>query len=83
MPLRALAENAGYRGDVAVEKVKELPLGQGLDCMTGEYGDMIGRGIADPAKVTVTALQAAASVAPLSSDMECARFRLTGMPRRL
>ena len=65
VPLRALAENAGYRGDVAVEKVKELPLGQGLDCMTGEYGDMIGRGIADPAKVTVTALQAAASVASL------------------
>ncbi len=62
---RQLAENAGYRGDVAVEKVKELPLGQGLDCMTGEYGDMIGRGIADPAKVTVTALQAAASVASL------------------
>ena len=61
VPLRALAENAGYRGDVAVEKVKELP----LDCMTGEYGDMIGRGIADPAKVTVTALQAAASVASL------------------
>ena len=65
VPLRALAENAGYRGDVAVEKFKELPLGQGLDCMTGEYGDMIGRGIADPAKVTVTALQAAASVASL------------------
>ena len=65
VPLRALAENAGYRGDVAVEKVKELPLGQGLDCMTGEYGDMLGRGIADPAKVTVTALQAAASVASL------------------
>ena len=41
----------GYRGDVAVEKVKELPLGQGLDCMTGEYGDMIGRGIADPARL--------------------------------
>ena len=64
-PLRALAENAGYRGDVAVETVKELPQGHGLDCMTGEYGDMISRGIADPAKVTCTALQAAASVASL------------------
>ncbi len=64
-PLRTLAENSGYPSDVAVEKVKNLPQGHGLDCMSGEYGDMLAMKIADPAKVTCTALQAAASVASL------------------
>ena len=64
-PAYDLAENAGFRGDVVVEKTKELPIGEGLDCISGEYGDMIKRGIADPTKVTCTALQAAASVACL------------------
>ena len=64
-PVKTIANNAGFEGSVVAEKIKALPAGQGLDSATGEYGDMIGRGIADPAKVTVTALQAAASVASL------------------
>lgn len=64
-PLRALADNAGYEGSVEVEKAMTQPHGVGLDCATGEYGDMVAMGIADPTKVTCTALQAAASVASL------------------
>ena len=62
-PMRALCSNAGYNGDVEVTKALEAQPGFGLDCETGKYGDMIAMGVADPAKVTVTALQAAASVA--------------------
>lgn len=64
-PLRALAENAGYQGSVEVQKAQAAPKGHGRDTITGEYGDMIARGITDPTKVTCTALQAAASVASL------------------
>ena len=64
-PLKQIALNAGYEGGVVVEKVRELPAGQGLDAATGEYVDMIAKGIIDPAKVTRSALQNAASIAGL------------------
>ena len=63
--MRTIAQNAGFEGSVVVEKVKGLPHGQGLNCATGEYGDMIAMGVSDPVKVTRTALQAAVSVAGL------------------
>ena len=64
-PLHAIAQNAGYEGSVVVEKVKGLKKGEGLNCATGEYGNMIAMGVNDPVKVTRTALQSAASVASL------------------
>ena len=64
-PMRAIAQNAGFEGSVVVEKVKGLKKGEGLNCATGEYGDMIAMGVNDPVKVTRTALQSAASVAAL------------------
>ena len=64
-PLKQIAENAGLEGGVVVEKVRELPAGMGLDAATGEYVDMIAKGIIDPAKVTRSALQNAASIAGL------------------
>jgi len=64
-PLRAIAQNAGYEGSVIVEKVKGLKKGEGLNCATGEYGDLIAMGVSDPVKVTRTALESAASVAAL------------------
>lgn len=70
-PMRALCSNAGYNGDVEVAKALEAQSGFGLDCETGKYGDMISMGVADPAKVTVTALQAAASVASLILITNC------------
>ncbi|NUQ90024.1 MULTISPECIES: chaperonin GroEL [Glycomyces] len=64
-PLRAIAENAGLEGGVVVEKVKGLPAGHGLNADSGEYVDMLAAGIPDPAKVTRSALQNAASIAAL------------------
>ncbi|WP_199037966.1 chaperonin GroEL [Glycomyces salinus] len=64
-PLRAIAENAGLEGGVVVEKVKGLPKGEGLNAATGEYVNMLEAGIPDPAKVTRSALQNAASIAGL------------------
>jgi chaperonin GroEL len=64
-PLKQIAENAGLEGGVVVEKVRELTPGHGLDAATGEYVDMIAAGIIDPAKVTRSALQNAASIAGL------------------
>ena len=64
-PLRQIAINAGLEGGVVVDKVNSLPPGHGLDAATGEYGDMIAAGIVEPAKVTRSALQNAASIAAL------------------
>lgn len=64
-PLRTIAANAGFEGSVILDKVKSLPSGYGLNCDTEEYGDLIEMGVIDPAKVTRTALQNAASVASL------------------
>ncbi len=64
-PLKQIAVNAGLEGGVIVEKVRHLDPGFGLDAATGEYVDMIKSGIIDPAKVTRSALQNAASIAAL------------------
>jgi len=64
-PLKQIAINAGLEGGVVVEKVRSLETGFGLDAATGEYVDMIKSGIIDPAKVTRSALQNAASIAAL------------------
>ena len=64
-PIKQIAVNAGLEGGVVVEKVRNLPAGQGLNAATGEYVDMIKSGIIDPAKVTRSALQNAASIAAL------------------
>jgi chaperonin GroEL len=66
-PLKQIAINAGLEGGVVVEKVRNLEVGHGLDAATGEYKDMIKAGIIDPAKVTRSALQNAASIAACSS----------------
>jgi chaperonin GroEL len=64
-PLKQIAVNAGLEGGVIVEKVRNLKAGEGLNAATGEYVDMIKTGIIDPAKVTRSALQNAASIAAL------------------
>jgi len=64
-PLKQIAANAGLEGGVIVEKVSHLKAGEGLNAATGEYVDMIATGIIDPAKVTRSALQNAASIAAL------------------
>ncbi|MCC5697937.1 chaperonin GroEL, partial [Klebsiella pneumoniae] len=60
-----IAVNAGLEGGVVAEKVKTLPAGTGLNAATGEYEDLLEAGIIDPAKVTRSALQNAASIAGL------------------
>ncbi|WP_101256722.1 chaperonin GroEL [Streptomyces barkulensis] len=64
-PLKQIAVNAGLEGGVIVEKVRNLTPGHGLNAASGEYVDMIAEGIIDPAKVTRSALQNAASIAAL------------------
>jgi chaperonin GroEL len=64
-PLRQIAVNAGLEGGVVVEKVRNLDPGHGLNAATGEYVDLLAAGIIDPAKVTRSALQNAASIAAL------------------
>ena len=64
-PLKQIAVNAGLEGGVIVEKVRHLEAGFGLNAANGEYVDMIKSGIIDPAKVTRSALQNAASIAAL------------------
>jgi chaperonin GroEL len=64
-PLKQIAVNAGLEGGVVAEKVRGLPAGWGLNASTGEYVDLIAAGIIDPAKVTRSALQNAASIAGL------------------
>ncbi|MFK0240670.1 MULTISPECIES: chaperonin GroEL [unclassified Microbacterium] len=64
-PLKQIALNAGLEPGVVANKVSELPSGQGLNAATGEYVDMFAAGIIDPAKVTRSALQNAASIAAL------------------
>ena len=64
-PLKQIAVNAGLEGGVVVEKVRHLEPGWGLNAATGEYVDLVAAGIIDPAKVTRSALQNAASIAAL------------------
>ena len=64
-PLRQIALNAGLEPGVVADRVASLPNGHGLNAATGEYGDLVAQGILDPAKVTRSALQNAASIAGL------------------
>lgn len=70
-PLKMIAQNAGLEGAVIVEHVAKLPVGEGFNAMTGEYVNMIKAGIVDPAKVTRSALQNAASIAAMLLTTEC------------
>ncbi len=64
-PLKQIAENAGLEGGVVVSRVRGLDGGHGLNAATGEYEDLVGAGVIDAAKVTLSALQNAASIAAL------------------
>ena len=64
-PLRQIANNAGWEGSIAVEKVKEMKQDMGFNALTEKYEDMIKSGILDPTKVVRIALQNAASIAGL------------------
>ena len=70
-PVRQIANNAGREGSVIVEKVKDLEGPNGFNAATEEYGDLIEAGVIDPAKVSRTALQNAASVSGMLLTTEC------------
>src|SRR5690606_33961643 len=70
-PLRQIVTNAGGEASVVVDKVKQSKDSHGYNAANGTYGDMLEMGILDPAKVTRTALQSAASVASLMITTEC------------
>jgi chaperonin GroEL len=70
-PARAIADNAGLEGAVAVQQVEAAKGSVGLNAATGEYVDLVKAGIIDPAKVTRAALQNAASIAALVITIEC------------
>jgi len=70
-PLRQIADNAGLEGSVVANMVKSLPKGEGLNADTGVYEDMVKAGIIDPAMVTRSALQNAASIAKNILTTEC------------
>ncbi|HEU4397276.1 MAG TPA: chaperonin GroEL [Actinomycetota bacterium] len=65
LPLYWIAANAGFEGAVVVARVRELADSQGLDAVSGEYGDLFKAGVVDPAKVTRSAVQNAVSIAAL------------------
>ncbi len=70
-PLRQLANNAGLEGSVVIGKVRDHKAGMGLNVETGEYVDLVKSGIIDPAMVTRSALQNAASIAKNIITTEC------------
>ncbi len=70
-PLMRIAENAGANGAVVAENVKSRPISEGYNAATGDYVDMLGAGIVDPAKVTRSGLQNAASIAGMVLTTEC------------
>ena len=70
-PLKRIAENAGQNGAVIAEKVREKEFNVGFNAATNEYVDMFEAGIVDPAKVTRSALQNAASIAGMVLTTEC------------
>ena len=70
-PLKRIAENAGQNGAVIAERVKEKDFNVGYNAANGEYVDMFSAGIVDPAKVTRSALQNAASIAAMVLTTEC------------
>ena len=70
-PLMRIAENAGANGAVVAENVKSRPISDGYNAATGDYIDMLAAGIVDPAKVTRSGLQNAASIAGMVLTTEC------------
>ncbi|CEO88230.1 MAG TPA: chaperonin GroEL [Syntrophaceticus sp.] len=70
-PLRMIADNAGFEGSVVVEKVKAMEGNNGFNALTEKYEDLYDAGIVDPAKVTRSALQNAASIAAMLLSTEC------------
>ena len=78
-PLRQIAINAGKEGSVVVEAVRQLPAGSGYDAARDEYGDLFAAGVIDPAKVTRSALENAASVAGLLLTTETV---ITDLPQK-
>ncbi|MGI6252284.1 MAG: chaperonin GroEL [Aminivibrio sp.] len=85
-PMHLISENAGYQGDVVVEKIRGLKAGHGLNAVTGEYVDMVEAGIIDPVKVTRSALQNAGSIAAMVLTTEAIvadkpEKKDAGMPR--
>ena len=72
-PAKQIADNAGYKGDLVVEKVKENPdFNYGFNAKTGEYGDLLKMGVIDPAKVIRVALQNAVSAAAMTLTTDAA-----------
>jgi chaperonin GroEL len=71
-PARRIAQNAGYEGAVIVEQIRTEGDGRGFDAANGEWVDMVKAGIIDPAKVTRSALQNAASIAAIVLTAESA-----------
>ena len=76
-PLRQIAQNSGRDGSVVVAEVRELKKTEGFNALTGEFGDLVKMGVVDPAKVTRTALQNAASIAAM---MLTADVMITDLP---
>jgi chaperonin GroEL len=70
-PVKRIAQNAGHNGAVIAERVKEKDFNTGFNAMTGQFEDMFAAGIVDPAKVTRSALQNAASIAGMILTTEC------------
>jgi len=71
-PLKLIAQNAGFNGAVVLEEVKKLKGNEGFNALTGEYEDLVKKGVIDPTKVTRSALQNAASAAAMILTTECA-----------
>jgi chaperonin GroEL len=69
-PLYWIASNAGYDGQAAIDQVRAMPPGHGLDAVTGEFGDLFEKGVVDPVRVTRLSLEHAASVAALMLTTE-------------
>jgi len=78
-PLKQIADNAGDKGDVVVAEVKKLDGNMGYNALSGEYEDLVEKGIIDPAKVTRSALQNAASAAAMILTTEGA---ITDLPKQ-
>ncbi|TMB69274.1 MAG: chaperonin GroEL [Chloroflexi bacterium] len=70
-PVRRIATNAGQDGSVVVQKVKTLKAGEGYDAASGDYGNMVKKGIVDPVKVTRSALENAVSIASMVLTTNC------------
>jgi chaperonin GroEL len=69
-PLYWIASNAGYDGQAAIDQVRAMPEGHGLDALTGEFGDLYDAGVIDPVRVTRLSVEHSASVAALMLTTE-------------